>query len=271
MATGEIAIGADGLPVVKVGPWAKEKLEYVKRYCHIFNVGMKDKWGTRTYIDLFSGAGRCLVETTNDEIDGSALIALQAQPPFTHYFFNDMEPRAIRALERRAAGFKTVSLQFFNEDCNNAIEEIAKKLPERALHFCFIDPTNWQIRFTSIQKLSNGRRVDLAITFHTGQIKRVALDAPKLLDDFFGDSSWSVKYKEMQASGKREGSRVLLDAYEEKLKGLGYKDIRDWIIEKNRKGVPLYHLLFASKHPRGKEFWDKISQKLPSGQIRLGL
>jgi hypothetical protein len=37
----------------------------------------------------------------------------------------------------------------------------------------------------------------------------------------------------------------------------------------NSKGVKLYHLVFASKHRRGNEFWEKITRRTPGGQLRL--
>jgi hypothetical protein len=36
------------------------------------------------------------------------------------------------------------------------------------------------------------------------------------------------------------------------------------------KNVLLYYLLFASKHPRGNDYWRKISLIGPHGQRKLG-
>ncbi|MFZ5800074.1 MAG: hypothetical protein ACOY3D_01685 [Candidatus Omnitrophota bacterium] len=68
----------DGLIVRPSGIWIQQKYYYLKRYLDIFSKGMKNKWqGNLTYIDLFAGPGRCLVESLNQEEDGSPLIALQ--------------------------------------------------------------------------------------------------------------------------------------------------------------------------------------------------
>jgi three-Cys-motif partner protein len=92
MTTGELIVASDGELALKVGHWAKEKLHYIRRHCQIFNTGMKRQWSTRTYIDLFAGPGICLVQTTREEINGSPLLALSCEVPFTHYFFNDVQP-----------------------------------------------------------------------------------------------------------------------------------------------------------------------------------
>lgn len=110
MPTGDLAPGSDGYASMKVGAWAKEKLFYIQRYCDIFNKGMKAHWGTRVYIDLFAGAGKCIIEETGEEIDGSALIALKSEVPFTHYFFNDAGTQAISALKGRAKLFSLLKL-----------------------------------------------------------------------------------------------------------------------------------------------------------------
>lgn len=269
MAIGDLVDSSDGYLAMIVGPWAKDKLHYIRAYCYIFNMDMKDKWNTRTYIDLFAGPGKCIIDTTNEEIEGSPLIALQSKVPFTHYFFNDISADAIDSVRKRTTSLSNIT--YFNKDCNEIIQDLLQKLPSSSLDFCFIDPTNWQIKFDSIRKLTNGRRIDLAITFHTGAMKRCADEAPRELDDFFDGPSWREEYKNVLQKSRRAGSRALLNIYEERLKRLGYSEIHDFVLLKNTRGVPLYHLVFASKHPRGKDFWDKISQKSVTGQLRFPL
>ena len=268
MSTGELVVGTDGDLVLKVGLWALGKLSYIKRYCDVFNTAMKDKWATRTYIDLFAGAGRCLVETTMKEVDGSPLVALSSKVPFTHYYFNDMNASAIESLRRRTVHIEGHSISYFSKDCNEVVEDLLSCLPPSSLDFCFIDPTNWQISFDSIYKLTKGRRTDLAIVFHIGAIKRVADDPPLELLAFFPDSSWLVEYQKARKAGMLVG-RVLLDAYERGLSKLGYIEIKDYILAKNTKLVPLYCLVFASKNRRGGDFWDKIAMRSETGQLRL--
>ena len=270
MATGDIVIGSDGKLAIKIGPWAKDKLFYIKNICDIFNMGMKNKWPTRTYIDLFAGPGICIVEETGEEIPGSPLIALRCKLPFTHYFFNDLNADLIESLESRAAYCKFANVECFSKDCNSVVDDLLQKLPTNSLDFCFIDPLNWGISFNSIRKLTENRRMDLAITFHIGAMKRVAHNPPQDLIDFFPDPNWQQDYKMARARGKSVG-RVLLDAYEKGLSSIGYREMRDYILEKNERNVPLYHLIFASKHPRGADFWDKIAGRSEAGQLRMAM
>lgn len=268
MATGDLVIGSDGELALKVGRWTKDKLFYIRRYCDIFNTGMKGKWAVRTYIDLFAGPGRCLVEATKEKIEGSPLVALSCKVPFTHYFFNDIQPDVIDSLKTRAASFSFAVLHYYKKDCNRVVDELVQDLPAGSLDFCFVDPFNWEISFDSVRKLTAERQMDLAVTFHVGGMKRVAHNPPQDLLDFFPDRSWRQEYEKATETGKLKG-RVLLDAYERELKNLGYSAIKDYVLAVNKKNVPLYHLIFASKHPRGAEFWDKIAGRSETGQIRM--
>lgn len=268
MATGDIVTGPDGKLSIKVGPWAKDKLHYINGYCYIFNMGMKYRWVVRTYIDLFAGPGKCIIEETGEEISGSPLVALSCKKPFTHYFFNDVNPKFIESLMSRVKSPDLTNVEYFHKDCNSVIDDLLQKLPANSLDFCFIDPLNWEIKFDSIRKLTEKRRMDLAITFHIGNIKRVAAKPPRELIDFFPDPSWQSEY--IKAREMRKSTwRTLLDAYENGLRGLGYKEIKDYILEKNKNNVPLYHLIFASKHPRGSDFWVKVTKLSGTGQARM--
>lgn len=270
MANDTVELGSDGQLVVKLGPWARHKLFYIDRYCDIFNTGMKRQWATRCYIDLFAGPGKCLISPPGDEVDGSPLIALKSKTPFTHYFFNDENPAFVSALKARTSVWSPIAtLRFFCKDSNDVIAELKADLPPRSLDFCFVDPFGWEIRFESIQELTENRRMDLAITFHTGQIKRFAHRNPTKIDQFMGLAGFAMQLRKVLSQGLHQATRYLLDTYGEQLRGIGYADITDRVLVEVRPGRPFYHLLFASKDSRGKDFWDKISEKLPSGQRRL--
>jgi three-Cys-motif partner protein len=263
----EWALASDGLIAWRTGGWAQEKLFYLSRYFNIFNAGMQRKWPERVYIDLFCGAGRLLAE--REEIEGSAVMALRSQVPFTRCFFNDLEPRAVQALKERAEQIGGPTATYFSEDCNTVIPRIRSELPAQSLDLAFVDPSTWQIALESIAALTADRRMDLVITFHVGGMKRAAHSQPQSLSSFFGTPLWRKAYQQSLHAGRREGSRILLDCYEEQLRKLGYKWVVDDVRITNSRHVGLYHLVFASKSERGEDFWEKITARSASGQMRL--
>lgn len=266
---------SDGLPALEVGAWTTEKLTFLRKLMGIFNQGMKNLWPNRVYIDLFAGPGVNVIENTTDEIDGSSLLSLRTQVPFSHYFFNDLNPAFINALRQRAdkvineRGLSVaVNVQYLIGDCNDAVPTIVDSIPQNALILVFIDPWRWEIHFESIEMMTAGQRADLLITMHTGSIKRSAHHVLQQVDRFLADIEWRRDFLKAPR-GRR--TRVILDRFEKKLEALGYRheNIDDRVLVRNTKGAPLYHLVFASKHPRGMDFWNKISDILPSGQRRL--
>jgi three-Cys-motif partner protein len=267
-------LGTDGLPIRESGDWAKDKLYYVERYLYIFSGGMHKKWqGQLYYVDLFAGPGRCLIRKTEEEIDGSPLIALKFN--FAKYFFFEADAECYKALSQRVevrAPEKEVVL--IDGDCNRKIDEA--KLPTGSLGIAFIDPTGIsQLSFDTVRKLTNDRQIDLIINFPEGMGIRMNLHQysrkeKTALNRFMGSARWQQRYQKSLTTFD-QACRKIAQEYLENLRSLGYLAIdSDWIPVKTNQNVLLYYLLFASKHPRGNDFWRKIKRINPQGQRELG-
>jgi len=236
---------------------------------------MKNRWQVRVYIDLFAGPGMNIIRPGATETDGSPLIALKSQVPFTHCFFNDLNPQFLAALRARAQTVLNAgkpgtppNIEFSNHDCNEAVTRIVRRAPAGSLVLAFVDPFKWELTFDSLANLTRNRRVDLLYTFHTGSIKRNAHLVLGQVDSSIGGTNWRSRYQEAR---RGEKSRVILDYFEHELAQLGYRpdNVDDRILMRNSRNTPMYHMVYASKHPRGKDFWEKVSAILPSGQRRL--
>lgn len=274
-ATQEEQLGSDGLAARESGTWAREKLYYLERYLEIFSVGMKDKWaGGLYYVDLFAGPGKCRIRDTNEEIDGSPLIALKFN--FAQYCFIESDVHSYLALAARVRGRtpeKLNRVKIVQGDCNNEILNL--ELPPSGLELAFIDPTGVSnVSFETIRKLTDGRKIDLIINFPEGMGIRMNLhqytDTERnALNRFTGSARWQQRQREAPTSFD-EMCKQIADEYLENLKGLGYLAVNnDWIPVKTDKNALLYYLLFASKDPRGNDFWRKITRIDPHGQRHL--
>src|SRR3974377_754951 len=111
---------------------------------------MKSKWKL-VYIDLFAGCGKCIIRDTEEEIDGSALIALGLKYPFNKYIFIDLNKVALDCLKERAKAYSLCkNISFKEGDCNQIIKKaiINNELPIKDhLYLALIDPTGLQINF----------------------------------------------------------------------------------------------------------------------------
>ena len=264
----ETEIGRDGLPVLVQGSWSKDKLHFVSYFSSLFNVGMKNRWSKRIYVDLFAGPGICIDRKTGAEFSGSPIEALECPVPFTHLFFNDLEKKFTDALrERQKRRQPKANVEYLNLDCNQAARQIAKQIPNGSLTLAFIDPWNYELTFDGLSQLGQRPSTDLIVTFHTTAIKRNAHQKIAAVDEFFGDRNWRNLYEQSQGDKSRPPTLTLIDMFRGRLrKRLGYTQFGDPMCIRNSRGAPIFYLLFASKHPRGLDFWVKSSNKLRSGQ-----
>ena len=256
----------DGLVIRPSGPWIERKYFYLTRYADIFTRGMGKKWSHTglTYIDLFAGPGQCFIEATGQERDGSALISLNYE--FSKYIFIESDPTNIAALRQRCRKSPKFSkIEFIEGDCNAVIG----KVRPTGLTLAFIDPAGLDITFDTLSTLTQGRQVDLLLNVQFGMDLRRNFSrylkeggASKLARFLGGD--WDGQ--------KMDEARDALELFKRRLnEKLGYKTVefKDVGVRNYGRNALMYFLVFASKHPRGLDFWKKITTKDEVGQLEL--
>ena len=266
----------DLLPALSVAEHVKEKEFPIERMCDIFNRGMQKKWDRRYYVDLFSGPGRCVIRGSGEEVEGSPILAAKSQVPFTDYFFSDKNVSSLEALRKRVdnLGLKEpLGFRYYHGDADSVVSDLAANLPDAdtSLGLAVLDSWAWDYSFKTLIHLTEGRRLDLVINFPSVFIKRNWQKELPRLDKFMNGSRYRNSF-ELAMTHEKPGltpTRVLLDFYGEELKGIGYRYVDDHVEVKNSLGMPLYSLIFASRHERGAEFWDKVTGRQESGQIRM--
>ena len=269
----DLAIATDGYPARLVRPWSHEKLFYVERYLDIFCTGMKGKW-TLVYADLLAGPGLCIEQESGEESPGSPLLAVR-RPEFERLLLNDAEQSVTDALVARTKGEPPGRVRVENHDCNYVVDKARQYLfppgePLGTLGLAVIDPTAFQMRFEAIKRLTVDVKLDLIIIFMSDFIRRF-IGTPtfeRTMDRFYGTDAWQGLVDKRNV-GEMITYRRLLDLYEAQLKKLGYSYVDDTQRMKNMQGRTIYHLIFASKHERGAEFFKKISHVMYNGQRRM--
>ncbi len=270
----DLVPASDGYVARELHEWTREKLYYVERYLDIVGASMKGKW-TLVYADLLAGPGLCRDPETGEEQPGSALLAV-GRPEFRRLFLNDADPIVTEALAARTEGEPEGRVRIATEDCNEVVDAVRGALfPAGAsggiLGLAMIDPFGFEMSYEAIARLTAGLRLDLMIVFMTGYLRRFN-QTPELarrLDRFFGTPDWRQILR--GGGDEKVTSRKLLDLYEGRLKELGYAHVDDDTRILNSKNTTMYHLILASKHERGAEFFRKISQKTYSNQRKLPL
>jgi three-Cys-motif partner protein len=274
----------DGLPMRSSGLWVAEKLDYLTRYVNMFETSMRSKWPVRNYIDLMAGPGKNRIRSSNDILLGSPLIALTIEHPFTGYIFTDISRKNTTALTKRCSTSPFFSrVDILTGDCNILVNEIVDRLrrnEQRSLNLAFLDPDGLELHWETVAKLATVERMDLVIYYPQMGFNRymeqasISTEQTKV-DLFFGGKEWRDIYA--SSKSRKIKHRQLIDLYKSKLKALGYtevirgtEDVDDEPLIRNRRlNIPLYRLIFASKHNLGYKFWLKVVKKDIHGQIQL--
>jgi three-Cys-motif partner protein len=272
----------DQLPVRCVGGWAYDKIYRLVQYFGIFASGMKNQWLGLNYVEICSGPGRCIIRDQRLEIDGTALsiITHPVFPQLKKAFFIDANVYVVDALNCRiaAAGATSRAQAVLGDytDLPNLQRSLAK-LPPNCLNLVFIDPTECDLPFATVREIGRQlKNADLLInvaigTDATRNLGFAILDrgfekAKSKYESFLGSPGFCSRPDVISLAkiGAHDDLRRLFMAeYTKKLATEGY------VFTDARQVEHYYHLLFASRSPKGLEFWHKACKIEPNNQRLL--
>jgi three-Cys-motif partner protein len=145
--------------------------------------------------------------TETDQLaKGSASIALEIEPAFTHYIFIEKDPRKFADLMRTTKeGFpdKVSKIQFVNKDANVALPELCRSISwkhNRAV--LILDPYGMQVDGSTIAGVAETKAIDFWYLFpafiglgrmlpHTGTVPQ---EWESTLDRCLGDVHWREEF-----------------------------------------------------------------------------
>jgi len=121
--------------------------------------------------------------------------------------------------------------------------------------------------FHTIRQLTTGRKFDLIITFPEMDLMRIGYAVVLGEADFEQQDDWDVffgtaAWRDILAAWEldRQGERLtapLLRFYTQRLETIGYQCDTALPAMQNSKRRSMYRLVFASRDPRGLDFWQK--------------
>jgi len=287
--------------VPNVGPWARDKLDRLRKYLLAYTrIMARQSWAQRyVYVDAFAGPGRARVrasladdptydifsigeELRKDEevrqvLDGSPLVALQIEPPFTNYVFLEREPDRVEMLKRLEHEYKgRRKIVIRHGDCNHYLNDKLVNNPQINWKKCravvFLDPFGMQVPWKTIARLAATRAIEVFLNFPVGMsIRRLLRRDGKFtekqrrkLDDYFGDPGWfDVVYPKLPElfgdtrSKAEDAERHLVKWYRGRLRdAFGY--VSDAYLIRNSHGGHLYFLIFAGPNETGAKIASHI-------------
>ncbi len=273
----------DKLPVRCVGDWAKEKIFHLVQYFGIFSQGMKNRWNGINYIEICSGPGRCINRETGEEFDGTALaIAKHKNVQFLkNALFFDFNSDIVTNLNERISALGIKNASAYTGDYSDSIticSVLKEKLPEDHLNLVFIDPTDCSVPFELVRGIhSSIKNIDFVINVASGtdfnrNVVRVIENqnsywrAKEKYSMFLGSEEFFKDSNLAQLAKNKDHKQIRLlfrNYYENSLKAIGYQYFGYKHI------MHYYDLIFATKHERGLDFWEKASAIDYNGQREL--
>jgi three-Cys-motif partner protein len=257
----------DGLKTTSIRRWALDKYELVSLYSRLFSTGMKRKWPVRTYIDLYAGSGFSEIDDTKQIYWGSPLLALGVPDSFDKYIFCERDPGSLQALRERVTRlFPKADVSFVDGDCDERIDEVGSQIPsgQGVLSFCFADPFDLSIRFTTVQRLAV-HRVDflfvLALNMDAHRnASHYASPNNRKIDQFLGLANWRPIWQEAESNGV-PFARFLAELFSKQMESISYLPVPFHQMKQVRsdvKNLPLYHLALFSRHQLAFGFWGQV-------------
>lgn len=273
MKVGLPSLPDDGLINLTIGKWTLEKYKLVRYYADLFSSSMKGKWGSRVYVDLFSGPGRGRIKFTTRIVPASPLLAIDLPNPFDTYIFCEIEDDRIAALEYRIKrDYSGVIASYIPGDSNKNVNKILSSIPQPSsshtvITLCFVDPYRLEnIQFSTIQTLSV-MRMDFLVLIPAymdahRNLPRYLSPKSDRIEIFLGDPDWRKKWSIAKKGGLGFGSFVA-NRFGEQMKSLGYKylGLIDTVLVKDTaRNRSLYRLAFFSRHDLGMKFWREAKK-----------
>ena len=271
----------DGLPTwEQAGVWTRHKLYFWKRFLDITTTAMFGKRhifpGGLIYVDRFGGAGVCTLKKTSERFPGSALIAATADRPFDEIIVCEKDSLLAAACETRLAKTSMADrCSVLRGDCNQLIDQVLARIPERALTIAFIDPKGLDAHFSTVTALAKQGNTDFTVLFADAydicrnDLRHYWDDEHSKLDQVLGpDSNWRQQLGDAGFPTGLERRRHFAEIYKRQLRSrLRYTVFREKTMMSS--GRPLYRLVFGSRHELGAKFWDQACKEDSSGQKEL--
>lgn len=267
------------------GYWTEHKLEMLAAYLPAFTRASQ-RLGDTTYLDLFAGDTRNISRTTGEEIDGSPLIALDTEPPFSRVVLFELRAQAARLEAELQPAYPGRELTVWPGDCNDTVDHALASLAHVrwAPTFALIDQYAAEIRWSTLEKLARFKqrspfKVELWLLFAHSMLPRgLAAEDPEAvarfetqIDAMYGCHDWAP-----MVEGRRAGVLSGRELREQ------FANLMRWRLEtvlryrkthffemKNLGGAPIYTMIFATDNRAGDTIMSYIYGQAAMDQPKM--
>ncbi|MBW7998144.1 MAG: three-Cys-motif partner protein TcmP [Candidatus Glassbacteria bacterium] len=261
--------------------WSQDKINLLCKYAKAYSgILSKTSW-EYVYIDAFAGYGE-FVTDKNIKVPGSPIAVLEIEPPFTEYYFFDVDQENYQNLKALCGSRDNVYIYW--GDCNKMIPElvfpnITKEQGRKGL--CFLDPKGIHIDWKLVELAGKLQTIEVLIHFSIYDLRRNIFPHKKSkikdneiqrMNKFWGDNSWQDIKGDIQSDLFDEedthiADKNILEAYKNRLQAIAnFRYVSDPLPMKTEGNSVLYYLIFATQNRTGLKIINDIFKKyLKSG------
>ncbi len=147
----------------------------VLRYLGFYTKALNGKFKNLVYIDAFAGTG----SREHDEggetcsTEGSALLALDIEPPFSKYFFIEMDQKKALELTRKLASKSERETSVIVGDANINVRNILTRWDKYTSRgVVFLDPFAMSVEWATLEAIAKTESLDLWFLFPFNAVAR---------------------------------------------------------------------------------------------------
>lgn len=273
------------------GNWTQLKLAILKDYLQFYTIALKDQPFTLHYVDAFAGTGKQdqkLLDEAGDllpeeDLKGSVTHALETDPGFHHYHFNDLNPEHCEVLEALKAEHPNKNINITQKDANTFVQNFCRSLKSSDRAVIFLDPYGAQVDWATLVQVAATKKVDLWLLFPLSTLMRMTpKDGAKVRQEWDSRISRLLGTKEwMDALYKPKEQPSIPDLFgdltsEDKLERLNVEELERFVTAKLKdefadvmrpvtlrcNGSPLFSFYFAVSNPRAVNLARKVASSI---------
>ncbi len=190
------------------GPWTRIKIEILKDYLNFYTIALKGKFILH-YADAFAGVGKHSRKIADEQPElfeeesfrGSVLTALDTDPPFDRYYFNDLNPAFIKELWKIRDQYIDRDITIKEMDANRFIPQFAKHLNWNERAVLFVDPFKTEVDWQTLVEVAKSKKIDMWLLFPLSALIRLTeKERPEVspvwaevLDRMLGSNDWEAE------------------------------------------------------------------------------
>lgn len=268
------------------------KLDVIANYLSMYQRALSGKFET-TYVDAFAGSGEIPIgepqsglldddDEAKTVLEGSAVRAVEVEPPFDRDIFIDQRRKCIKALQQKfQANLIASRIEFKVGDANVCVQAFCSEGSwKNRRGVVLLDPFGSQVEWATVEAVAATGALDLWYLFPAGlgvfrQISsdgRVDATHEESLTRIFGTDQWKSAFlrpsrqEDLFATPMRHEKTVTAESAAQfmmdRMKGVFQGGVLDVMIPLGRHHYPSYYLLFAwgNNSPKAAALANKLSR-----------